>query len=78
MDEKMISNMAKTLNVDSATLRAKAEGVLAEQGSAWLSAGKSESPLVSLGPSLLHHTPPSCTLSLPRSTLARCLASCWR
>ena len=43
MDEKMISNTAKTLNVDSATLRAKAEQVLAEQGSAWISAGKSES-----------------------------------
>jgi len=43
MDDKMITNMAKTLNVDATTLRARAEEVMIEQGQAWLNAGKSES-----------------------------------
>ena len=34
--------MAKTVNVDTATLRSRAETVLSEQGGAWLASGKTQ------------------------------------
>jgi len=42
MDDTMINNVAKTVNVAADTLRSKAESVLAEQGAAWKNAGKSD------------------------------------
>lgn len=42
IDEKVIERTAKTLNTDVATLKARTEEVLAAQGAAWQTAGKSE------------------------------------
>ena len=42
MDDTMINNVAKTVNVAADTLRSKAESVLTEQGAAWKNAGKSD------------------------------------
>ena len=43
MDEKVLNNVAKTLNVDAGIVRARAEEILTQQGDAWIAAGKSES-----------------------------------
>lgn len=43
MDEKVLSNVAKTLNVDEAVVRSRAEEILVQQSDAWVAAGKSES-----------------------------------
>ena len=48
IDEKVIERTAKTLNTDVATLKAMTDKVLAEQGSAWASAGKSEADAYAL------------------------------
>jgi len=43
MDENVLNNVAKTLNVDAGIVRARAEEILTQQGDAWIAAGKSES-----------------------------------
>ena len=42
MDDTMINNMAKTLNVSADALKDKAQEVLTSQGEAWKNAGKSD------------------------------------
>jgi hypothetical protein len=42
VNDKLLENMAKTVNVDTATLRSRAETVLSEQGGAWLASGKTQ------------------------------------
>ena len=42
MDDTMINNMAKTLNVGADALKDKAQEVLTSQGEAWKNAGKSD------------------------------------
>ena len=42
MDNSMIDNIARKVNVSADIMRQKAEAILAEQGGAWKNAGKSD------------------------------------